>query len=390
MAGHLTPDQFDRYGKRALSPAELIAADEHLAACEPCRQQAIDPQKVEAEFAFLRHGLDTESKLEPAHIEYEQLEAYADNEMDGADREIVESHVEFCKMCGDELRDLQEFSASLQTREAALPGYLEPLTIHSSASDQALSKTRSGSIERFWEGVSHFWRYPGYSAAVASAVAIVFAVILFLPSREHVSNTPGALLQSTPSSADQQELQTPAELAALIGKTETLLGSATEGLPLKLSAPVGTFVEDVQPTFRWQPLAGASSYKIAVFDAALNQVANSPALSGTEWKSSVQLERGKIYLWQVTATRNGEKVVAPAPPAPEARFEVLDLSQANALEQLRHEQPNGHLALGRAYANSGVLDEAEREFRLVSSSDADYALAQKFIHDLNTLRHPGD
>jgi hypothetical protein len=204
-----------------------------------------------------------------------------------------------------------------------------------------------------------------------------------------VSKTPDAHVQATPGSVGQQELQTPAELAALIGKTETLLGSASGGAPLQLLTPVGTFVEDVQPAFRWQRLAGATSYKITVFDAALNQVAASPVLSGTDWKPSSPLERGKVYLWQVAATRNGTQVVAPAPPAPEAKFEVLDFAQANALAQLRREQPNAHLAMGRAYANSGVLDEAEREFRLVSSSDADYALAQKFIDDLNTLRHPG-
>jgi hypothetical protein len=96
-----------------------------------------------------------------------------------------------------------------------------------------------------------------------------------------------------------------------------------------------------------------------------------------------------VYLWQVSATKNGQQVVAPAPPAPEAKFELLDLSQANELEQLKREQPNAHLALGRAYASRGVLDEAEREFRLVSDSDVDYALAQKFIHDLEALRNPG-
>ena len=379
MGDHLNSEQLAGYAKRALSPAELIAANDHLAGCEACRQRAGDPEKIEAAFAFLRHDLETQSQLPPAHLEYEQLEAYVDNEMDKAGREIVDSHVDLCRMCRDELRDLREFGVSLGTRQAAphVQEHLEAVTMH-------------GSVETFWEKLSHFWRYPVYLAGVSSAVAVVIVVAVIAPTmrRSH----PIAGVPSTPIGAgaeSRQQLQTPAELAGLIGKTETLLGSASEGARFTLLAPVGTFVEDVQPTFRWQSLTGATSYKVTIFDAALNEVAASPAVSGTEWKSSMQLERGKVYLWQVSATKNGQQVVAPAPPAPEAKFELLDLSQANELEQLKREQPNAHLALGRAYASRGVLDEAEREFRLVPDSNADYALAQKFIHNLEALRNPG-
>lgn len=417
MADHLTPDQFARYVKRALSPAELIMADRHLAACELCRKQVSDPQRLEDLVAALRRDLETQAKLDPIHIAYEQLEAYVDNEADAADREIVDSHVELCRTCREELRDLQEFLLSLQGREASshlhqaqqdrqpafgsalgLEESFGPLTLHSSPSggdSQALARG-TGPRASFWERATHFWRYPGYLAGVASAVAIVLVVVWSVPTRRYLSKGPDTGRQSGPSDAEpdryvpaQPELQTPAELAALIGKPETLLGSGTQSTPFALLAPVGTFVEDARPMFRWQPLSGATSYKITVFDSALNEVAASRALSGTDWKSSVPLERGKVYLWQVAATRGGEQVVAPAPPAPEAKFEILDLSQANSLAQVKREQPNSHFTLGRAYASSGVLDEAEREFRLVSDSDADYAIAQKFIHDLKGLRHPG-
>jgi hypothetical protein len=417
MADHLTPDGLARYVKRALSPAELIVADRHLAACELCRKQVSDPQKLEDLVTALRHDLETQAQLDPIHIAYEQLEAYVDNEADAADREIVDSHVELCRTCREELRDLQEFRLSLQGREASshlrqaqqdrqlafgstlgLKESLRPLTLHSSLSgghSQALARG-TGPRTSFWERATHFWRYPGYLAGVASVVAIVLVVVWPVPTRRYLSKGSDTGRQSGSSNAEpdryvvaQPELQTPAELAALIGKPETLLGTATQSTPFALLAPVGTFVEDARPTFRWQPLSAATSYKITVFDSVLNEVAASPALSGTDWKPSVPLEHGKVYLWQVVATRGGEQVVAPAPPAPEAKFEILDLSQANSLAQVKREQPNAHFTLGRAYASSGVLDEAEREFRLVSSSDADYALAQKFIADLAGLRHPG-
>jgi len=421
MAEHLTPDQLTRYAKRELPPAELITADEHVSSCEPCRQRVSDPQWLEATFAFLRHHLETQAKIE-SHIDYEHLEAYVDNSGDEADREIVESHVELCQMCREELRDLQEFrdstepgvSASHFSREQHLhqedfspslgsfshQASVEPLTVHSSPSgqDDTAFTRKTGPTDGLWERVSHFWRYPGYLAGVASAVAIVLVAVLFVPHRHSASKQPNASVPSRTSSPgqtlpavpeSQQELQTPAELASLIGKTATLLGSGTHGASFRLEMPVGTFAEDVQPTFRWQALAGATSYKVTVFDEALGQVAASPALSTTDWKISARLERGKVYLWQVAATKNGEQVVAPAPPAPEAKFEVLELSQANALEQLKRDHPDAHFALGSAYAKAGVLDEAEREFRLVSGSDVNYALAQKFIHDVEALRHSG-
>lgn len=416
MADHLTSDQFDLYVKRALSPAELIAASAHLASCEPCRQRASDPQKLDAVFSFLCDDLETQAKLGPTHIEYEQLEAYVDGEMDQPDREIVDSHVELCRMCREELHDLQKCEPS-RTYVPQMPGvrvsaeafvgshfgqYFDeeglsgPLTIHAAAEDREIPEPEKagGSTAGLWETVSQFWRSPGYLAGLASAIAIVLVIVWIavwiVPSRRYVAKAPNAghTPGSVPGLESQQELQTPAALAGLVGKTGTLLGSATQSAQFALLTPVGTFVEDERPTFRWQPLPGATSYQITVFAAALNEVAASPAISATEWKASIPLERGKVYLWQVAATRGGEQVVAPAPPAPEAKFEILDLPQANSLEQLRREQPNAHFTLGRAYARSGVLDEAEREFRLVSDSDADYASAQRFMYDLEALRQP--
>ena len=295
-------------------------------------------------------------------------------------------------------------------------GSLELLNVDNAVSGGKLPKVAraTGAIESFRKRAPHFWRYPIYLAGVASAVAILLAAGLFVPRRHYASKSPNAGEQSAPSAAGQgetdierlqagpeslQKLQTPSGLAALIGKPRTLLGNdkgnaidsiysdGGAGRHFVLLMPVGTFVEDTRPTFRWQPLPGATTYKITVFDAALNEVVASTELPGTDWKSSVGLERGKVYLWQVAATRNGEQVVAPAPPAPEAKFEILDLSQANGLERLKREQPDAHFALGRAYANAGVLDKAEREFRFVSDSDANYVLARKFIRDLKALRH---
>src|SRR5258707_6138777 len=117
MADHLTPEQIAHYLKRALTTAEQLAVHDHLAACEGCRRRVGDPQRLEAAFAFLRQDLETQAQLGSTHLAYELFEAYVDHTIDKADREIVDSHVELCPMCGRDLRDLQEFRNSLESRD---------------------------------------------------------------------------------------------------------------------------------------------------------------------------------------------------------------------------------------------------------------------------------
>jgi hypothetical protein len=125
-------------------------------------------------------------------------------------------------------------------------------------------------------------------------------------------------------------------------------------------------------------------------DNQLSEVLRSPQIHGTTWEASRALERGKVYQWQVTAVRNSEQIVAPTPPAPEAIFKVLQQSQADELALLKLSQPSNHFALGYAYANAGVLDQAVSELQLVPKADANYRLAQKFLSQINRLRSPGE
>jgi len=179
----------------------------------------------------------------------------------------------------------------------------------------------------------------------------------------------------------------PEGLDSLIGKTRTLLGKGMEGESFELTSPVGTFVQDVRPLFHWQPLAGASRYEVSVFDSSFNQVSESGPLSAPTWKPRVPLKRERIYLWQVKATKNGNQIVVPTPPAPEAKFEIIGEMDADSVARMRRDYPAAHFWLGRVYASYALLDEAEREFRLVPSSDPKYNPAQKFIADLRRLRH---
>jgi hypothetical protein len=158
-------------------------------------------------------------------------------------------------------------------------------------------------------------------------------------------------------------------LDRLISKRGVLLGEPGEPKTFDLSAPLGTAVINDHPTFRWQAARGATHYVVSVFDDSFHKVAESPAVSATEWQPAKPLARGRIYLWQVSATIGGEIIRSPVPPAPEARFQVAGADAAAAVEKARQEHPGNHLLLAVLLAKNGALDESALELDALAGSD---------------------
>ena len=107
---HLSEERLVRYRQKLLSPAELLAVDQHLALCFVCRAQ------LQATGPPPQFWSDWQEwpPLGADHLSYEQLEAYVDNQMDEIDREIVESHATVCSSCARELRELRAFATGLK------------------------------------------------------------------------------------------------------------------------------------------------------------------------------------------------------------------------------------------------------------------------------------
>jgi hypothetical protein len=62
---------------------------------------------------------------------------------------------------------------------------------------------------------------------------------------------------------------------------------------------------------------------------------------GTSWTPSAPLSRDRTYIWQVTARTSGERVIVPMPPAPLARFHVMDSRAAEMIENVSRVKPLG-------------------------------------------------
>ena len=168
---------------------------------------------------------------------------------------------------------------------------------------------------------------------------------------------------------------------------DTLMGSgAAAPASFAPRGPVGKVVRETRPAFSWSPLAGARSYTVSVVDAKFRPVTQSRALNQTSWTTDAPLVRGAVYSWQVTATlEDGTEVTAPAAPAPQARFRVLDADANDRLTRLEKAAPTSRLARGVAYAQAGLLDEAEAELKELLKENPRSQVARDL---LRSLRQP--
>jgi hypothetical protein len=324
-----------------------------------------DPQQIHRAASSLRRAI-APSPDDFEHPDHEDLIAFAENGLGDADRELVETHIASCARCAEDVRDIVEIRA-----EMAAPA----------------------------PGSRRTWKYAvGTVAGIAAVVAI--AVLLRSPiwrtPNKEASASPAPPRESVPSASPREmaisreeqaavdaaiaasRVDVPSDVRALAGSVGQLLGGDAVSRAMLPLSPSGTVVAGSLPSFSWQPIAGAVSYRVAVFDPAFRELASSGSLTTTSWTPTAQLPSGVPLAWQVTARMaKGSEVIAPAPPRPEARFTVLDAAAAAKVADLRSRLADQPIALGILLAKTGLLDDAAREFERASRQPALADLAAK-------------
>lgn len=433
MTTHLSAENLEQYSRRTLAARDLLAVDDHLTACESCRELAAKTPAGAGPLAALRADLRVAAQFDVEHLEAEQMTAYVDQDLDAADLGIVESHLAICSMCLDEVNDLRAFSASSQYKGAP--------TSTATVSSGFLDRLRDF---HFWPAD---WSLPRFAVTAAGLLLFASATLVLVyvwrstrsprpevattqppnaptpqPSTEN-SSLPGPSVIPDPSAIvvslddggqrvtlDEQgnleglgslspstqralkdaltdgRVQTPATLDALIGKSGVLMGDSSAGVAFPLVGPVGTIVRTNRPALRWRPLAGAQSYTVTLLDSRLNLVETSPPLTTTIWTVPRQLKRGQIYVWQVTALKDDKEVTSPVAPAPEARFKILEQVKVAELRRVEAGHPTSHLARGISYAEAGLLDDARREFRSLLAANPQSEVARKLLRNVEARR----
>ncbi len=378
MSEHLSAQTIEQYHRRKLPPADLLTADDHLAACLACRRQASEAVSGEKALASLRADLHRVARKESDHLTDEQMTSFVDDELDAVDREIVDSHLEVCDMCQAETEDLRAFREEMASPPVAAQ----------------VPQTKPSHPERFAFLHALFLNRTPLQFAAAAAVLIFVAttdgggqVTLDVQGNiKGLETLPQSTQRAVHAALTTRRVETPSALKELAGKSGTLMGGGVEGVAFPLMSPVGTIVRTDRPTLHWRPLNGATSYTVTIFDPSFKVVATSQPSQANTWTVSRNLERGRVYSWQVAAVKDGKEVLSPTAPAPEARFKVLDREKAAELERLEKTHTNSHLALGVLYAHAGLLNEAEREFSSLLKENPQSPAAQELLRIVRAAR----
>ncbi|HEX8191248.1 MAG TPA: hypothetical protein VF586_23005 [Pyrinomonadaceae bacterium] len=443
MFEHLSREQFEGYRLRRLEAAELLSVCDHLDECEACRRRVEGAAGGDASFFALRSGIFGEeadvssTHAAHAHLTAEETAAYVEGALSGEGLQTASDHLSVCEHCALSVEDLRAF------RDEAAP------SLEREYRPAAAPSLTGGRWRRALASLPALFRLPpapAFGAALAVVLLAVFGWLLWRTTRQSEPRqevvvapsarpTPVAVAPTPPgpepsptpepttapavarlndgggrlaldregrlSGADAlppayremlkgalegRRLERSTQLRGLSRPGSSLMGSETEGGQFSVLDPVGDVLMTDRPTFRWSALEGASAYVVEVYDEAFNLVASSPQLGARSWAAPRALPRGRVYSWQVKAVKDGRETKSPRPPAPQAKFRVLDRAKADELSKARRAYPSSHLTLALLYADAGLLNESERELRLLQKANPDSELARRLLRQLQALR----
>lgn len=395
---HIRENDLQNYGESKLPPHEFLRVQEHLEICADCRRRLDEmfPNIAETEEALLLEDLRKEV-LNDFHLNYdEHLKPYIYETIDKVDKEIVESHVEVCMTCREDLRDLLQFHEELE-REKEI---------------RELSKAH------WWSNIADWFSAPNRKMvwlAFASIVLIAGATIIWFfvsrPANEIAENPTNSgnfqNNQTAPSFNENRAVidsnqnvnapkvnQTVApdlpekeiEMAALvlpkflnnlrINESETLRGNNdSETQKIAVIAPNGNVIRDSSPVLSWKSVPNVENYEVAVFDNDFNRIAKIENVKGNSRRVS-NLAKGKIYQWQVTAktvSADGKTTNFLG----QGKFYIVSQTDENKINQAKDA-----LERGRAFAEAGLLREAAFEFRKYLKENPNSENAKKFLRQV--------
>jgi anti-sigma factor RsiW len=364
---HLTDEQIVSYRGRSLDAAELLRLSDHLAECSDCRARFL-------ERCTIPMGLRL-------HLTYDQIAAFVDGHLPGTEAESVNAHAGECAECSAHIRDLRKLKGGIEA-SARQPGRTFP-----------------------------FWRFASLFAAAAACLLILFLVTRRREPERQVASVetqapstvirdgartiaispdgklagldglPDTMRAAVEQALATQQIAAPAALSEIATNRDVLMGAPVPGEKVDLLQPVGVMVEAQRPVFRWKPIPGAE-FQVSIYDGQFQPAATSAWIRAAEWTPASDLRRGIRYSWQLTVRRNGSEFTVPEPPAPEARFRVLDTAAESDLAGLRENWRDSHLVMGVAYARAGLMDEARRELQAAADQNSEVANLTGLLNSL--------
>lgn len=422
---HLTKKQVEDYSSHQLSAAELLAVSDHLGECEVCRVRVEGALSGDVVFLALHDEAFSENGFESAHLTAAQTADYVDQNLAGEALQMVEDHLAGCDQCSVAVADLRAF------RNEIAPSL-----------DRRFDPASGGGWRHRFASLFKVGPVPAFgAAALAVLVLAMIAWLVWRTPREQPQEvvvntpTPTPVLQPSPSPSLQSEIapivaqlndgagvlsldkdgklsgadalppayqervkqaltsqriEKSSQLQGLTRPSSSLMGSDNQPREFSVIDPVGSVLLTDRPAFRWSAMEGATGYVVEVYDDQFKLAASSPQLTSRSWTATQSLPRGKVYSWQVKAIKDDQEITSPRPPAPQAKFRILDQSKASELARAKRSYGSSHLTLGLLYAEAGLLREAEQEFRLLLRANPNSALARNLLRQVQSLRRATD
>lgn len=224
------------------------------------------------------------------------------------------------------------------------------------------------------------------------------------------------------------QLPRPAGIEGLASALRPTLASSVPDIVSRPIEPVGTFVRDPRPTFRWRPQLGAAGYRVTIRDEQGAPIETSDVVSTTSWRSPTALVPGRTYTWTVeaegaargaAANRPASPAAAPAgtasagavsagagPAAPAARasrasappaavapasaaaarFRIIEPDAARALDARLVQARRSNILKGLAFLDVGLLSDAEQALIALSADNEGSERVRLLLEQLRAMR----
>jgi hypothetical protein len=175
---------------RSLEVDELASILKHIEVCGDCdnlfhsvlRQRVGDsPRSIDLSNSWLKHE----------HIVYEQLVAFADDQLDETERQMLDIHLGGCSSCREDLRSFLDYRKLADTVKNVR--YAPVLSTNST-----LTPT--------WFGINQ-----RYGIAAAAAIVLVGALLSVLVLRGHSGSTPHTTVSQTTTNPNGEANKFPAD-----------------------------------------------------------------------------------------------------------------------------------------------------------------------------------
>jgi predicted anti-sigma-YlaC factor YlaD len=425
---HLTQNQVEGFCRQKLPRAELLSVSDHMEDCEACRRLIESATNVDAAFLALRAEVfgDTSelasSKPGRTHPTAEQTAGYLDGTLAGEELQMLVDHLTSCEQCVLAIDDLNAFrdqiAPSLEHEYHPTPAksptegwWRRTVVVLASLFRPSVGLAFGAAVTVLLVAVTGWliWRslrerepkQENVASSTQSQPAPappVAEVVARLNEGEHqltldkegtlsgADDLPPAYKNMLKDALTNPRIESSPQLKGLARSASSLMSTDKQRSEFLLLEPVGKVLLTDRPTFRWSQMDGATSYVVEVYDADFNLVAASPQLTTQLWPVPQSLRGGKIYSWQVKAVKDGQEITSPRPPAPQARFRILDRAKATELEKAMRTHASSHLVLGLLYSQAGLLTEAEQQLRLLQKANPDSEIARSLLSQVQALR----